>query len=65
MILDGVDDKESEKFWEEFNILRGLDPHQHVVGLVGIVKAHVPALVVEYCSGGDLQSHLRKVSRLF
>ncbi|CAG7785580.1 unnamed protein product, partial [Allacma fusca] len=60
---DGVDENDSGKFWEEFNILKGLDPHKHVVGLVGIVKTHVPALVVEYCHGGDLQSHLRKSSQ--
>jgi len=57
---DGVE-KNSEKFLEEFKILKDLDPHKHVVGLVGVVKDHVSALVVEYCSGGDLQSHLRKV----
>lgn len=63
LISDDVETKDVEKFWEEFEILKNLDPHVHVVGLKGIVTKHVPLplLVVEYCDGGDLQTHLRKV----
>lgn len=52
-----------EKLWEEYEILKNLDPHVHVVGLKGIVTKHVPVplLVVEYCDGGNLQAYLRKV----
>lgn len=62
-LRDGVDRKDVDKLWEEYEILKSLDTHVHVVGLKGIVTRHVPfpLLVVEYCDGGDLQSHLRKL----
>ncbi|OXA57985.1 Proto-oncogene tyrosine-protein kinase receptor Ret [Folsomia candida] len=49
-------------FREEFEILMGIEPHQHVVGLVGLVREPTPALVVQFCDGGDLQTHLRKAA---
>jgi serine/threonine protein kinase len=58
---EGSDAVTSDRFWEEFDILKGLEPHIHVVGLVGIIKEPVHALVVEYCDGGDLKSYLLKV----
>ena len=56
---------EIEKFWEEFEILKGLGQHVHIVGLIGVLMKpyEPPSLVVEYCQGGDLQSHLKHVSR--
>lgn len=59
-----MDLSEKSKFWEEFKILKDLEPHPHVLRLIGIVKSHHPTIVVEYCDGGDLRKYLTEVGQL-
>jgi len=63
-ILECADSLEAEKLQEEFKILAGLEPHPHVMALIGAIKMEKyphPGLVVEYCQGGDLRGYLQDV----
>eukprot|EP00803_Ostreobium_quekettii_P004118 evm.model.scf_281.3 EVM.evm.TU.scf_281.3 scf_281:30300-33611(-) len=61
---DRLNDKLRESLSSELSILQGTR-HENIVKFYGIRKeANRIFLVLEYCSGGDLSAHIRRVGRV-
>ncbi|PRP86395.1 CLL6 clavata1-like receptor S/T protein kinase protein, partial [Planoprotostelium fungivorum] len=58
-----VTERRRESDREQVSILQGLKAHPNIVTFIGLTLPPQPvSLVTEYCSGGSLYSHLRRVN---
>ena len=59
-LKENSSDRERLDLVQELNVMKTLEPHPNVVRLLGCCTATDPILVIlEYVSGGKLQSYLR------
>ena len=59
-LKENAGERERLDLAQELKVMKSLEPHPHVVRLLGCCTATEPILVIlEYVSGGKLQSFLR------
>ncbi|CAD5223547.1 unnamed protein product [Bursaphelenchus okinawaensis] len=59
-VNENADDNSRAEFWNEINVMKKLNEHQHIVRMMGCVSDPIsPILVLEYCELGDLHGLLQ------
>lgn len=61
MVIDKATTEDKRQLVKEVKVMKSVGFHVNIVSLIGYCSTSM-LLVVEYCSLGDLQNYLRKVS---